>query len=264
MRAGSRLARCFAGINRKNQAILLDVGKDRQERLGEKMNQKMKYAWLAIGIIVVIVLGDYICYRVVITQMEQMQSDYEKRVSELVEVDVTTQLENKAEKVVKRIVRNQTESVSANVSKEKLGVNTVFQVQKYNATKDTTVSEYETLPQDLVGKTRSQVDEYCKNYMNRLTAEEYLDGLQSIGVVTFSSEHLVIRKIYDSSKVKFRYYMIAVDGEVVVYYGDKKTVYEYTGIETDGLSKEEKTMLKKGVEVKDEEELYSILENYSS
>jgi hypothetical protein len=58
--------------------------------------------------------------------------------------------------------------------------------------------------------------------------------------------------------------LIAVDGEVVVYYGDKKTVYEYTGIETKNLSREEKTMLKKGIEVKDEEELYQILENYSS
>ena len=58
--------------------------------------------------------------------------------------------------------------------------------------------------------------------------------------------------------------MIAVDGEVVVYYGDQKTVYEYTGISTDTLSKEEQMSLKNGIEVKDEDALYGLLENYSS
>ena len=85
-----------------------------------------------------------------------------------------------------------------------------------------------------------------------------------MGVVKFSSERLVVKKIYDSSKIKYKYYLIAIDGEVVVYYGDKKTVYEYTGIETDKLSKREVNKLKKGIEVKDENELFSILENYSS
>ena len=115
-----------------------------------------------------------------------------------------------------------------------------------------------------MGLTRDEVDDYCKKYMDKLPVEEYLDGLQSIGVVAFSKERLVIKKIFDSTKVAFRYYLIVVDGEVVVYYGDKKTVYEYTGIETKNLSKDDRKILKQGLEVKDDEELYSILENYSS
>lgn len=246
------------GINQSNRAILKD------ERHGEIMNRKISYLWVAIGIILAISIGDYICYRLVINKMEQMQTDYEKRISELVEVDVTTELEDKASEVVERIVKNSVDSISTNASENTLDVNTVYQIQKYDVQKDTTVTDYETLPQDLVGLTRKEADQYYKDYMNRLPVEEYLDGLQSIGVVSFSKERLTVKKIYDSSKVKFRYYLIAVDGEVVVYYGDKKTVYEYTGIETKKLSKEEKTMLKKGLEVKDEEELFSILENYSS
>ena len=72
------------------------------------------------------------------------------------------------------------------------------------------------------------------------------------------------KKIYDSSKIAYKYYLIAVEGEVVVYYGDRKNVYEYTGIETEKLTKEEQQRLKNGIEVKDEKELYNILENYSS
>ncbi len=228
------------------------------------MSRKFSYVWIALGIFAAIIIGDVISYHMTLNKMERMQTDYEQRVSELVEVDVTTQLENKAEEVVERIVENNTESVTASTEGDTLTVNTVYQVQNYDAQKDTTATDYRTLPQDLVGFTREQADDYFKAYMNRLPVEEYLDGLQSVGIVSFSEERLVVKKIYDSSKVKYRFYLIAVDGEVVVYYGDKKTVYEYTGIETENLSKEERTMLKKGLEVKDEEELYGILENYSS
>lgn len=51
---------------------------------------------------------------------------------------------------------------------------------------------------------------------------------------------------------------------MIAYYGDMKTVYEHTGIAVSSLSRKEKQQLKKGIEVKDEEELYGILENYSS
>ena len=228
------------------------------------MSRKISYVWIALGIVLVIIVGDFISYHMVLNKMDSMQTDYEQRVSELVEVDVTKQLENKAEEVVERIVENNTDSVTASTGEEALNVNTVYQIQRYDVQKDTTATDYETLPQDLVGFTREQADGYFKDYMNRLPVEEYLDGLQSIGIVSFSAERLVVKRIYDNSKVEYRFYLIAVDGEVVVYYGDKKTVYEYTGIETKNLSKEERTMLKKGLEVKDEEELYGILENYSS
>ncbi|MCI8779063.1 MAG: hypothetical protein HFH70_00115 [Lachnospiraceae bacterium] len=228
------------------------------------MSRKISYVWIALGIVLAIIVGDFISYHMVLNKMDSMQTDYEQRVSELVEVDVTKQLENKAEEVVERIVENNTESVTASTGEEALNVNTVYQIQRYDVQKDTTATDYETLPQDLVGFTREQADGYFKDYMNRLPVEEYLDGLQSIGIVSFSAERLVVKRIYDNSKVEYRFYLIAVDGEVVVYYGDKKTVYEYTGIETKNLSKEERTMLKKGIEVKDEEELYGILENYSS
>ena len=145
-----------------------------------------------------------------------------------------------------------------------LSVQTIYQIENYDAVKDTTTVEYETLPEELVGLKREDADNFCKDYMKDVPAEEFLKGLQSMGVTSFSNERLVVRKIYNSSKVKFKYYLIAVDGEVVVYYGDKKNVYEYTGIETENLHAKERRALKNGIEVQDEDELYSILENYSS
>ena len=115
-----------------------------------------------------------------------------------------------------------------------------------------------------MGMNRKQVDEYFKNCIKNMTKDEYLKGLQSMGVTSFSSDKLIVKKIYDSSKIKYKYYLIAVDGEVVVYYGDQKTVYEYTGIQTSKLGKKERSKLKNGIEVKNEDELFGILENYSS
>lgn len=228
------------------------------------MNQKISYILGCVGVIACVTFGSVVSYRLSVNKMEDMQTDYEKRVSELVEVDVTKQLESKAQEIVEKTVENQENTVSTNASDDTLGIDTVYQVQKYDVVNDTTTTEYDTLPEEFVGFTRNDVDAYCKEYMDLLPVEEYLEGLQSIGVVSFSKERIVIKKIYDSSKIEYRYYLIAVEGEVVVYYGDKKTVYEYTGIETKNLSDEAKKELKNGIEVSNEDELFSILENYTS
>lgn len=228
------------------------------------MNRITGYLLGTAGILACTVVMNVAGYRIASNKLEDMQIDYENRVSEQVEVRVTKQLEKEAEDVAKTAVERERESTAVAKENDELQVDAVYQVQNYDAVKDTTATDYETLPEELVGFKREDVEEYCKDYMDAVPVEEFLAGLQSMGVVSYAPDRLVVKKIYDSSKVKYRYYLIAVEGEVVVYYGDKKTVYEYTGIETKKLSKEEKQALKNGVEIKDEEELYSVLENYSS
>ena len=193
------------------------------------------------GVLACTVVANVAGYQIASGKLEDMQIEYENRVSEQVEVRVTKQLEEKAEDVVKTAMEKQNENVPASSQEDSLSVDAVYQIQNYDAVK-----------------------EYCKDYMDSVPVEEFLQGLQSMGVVSYASDRLVIKKIFDSSKVSYRFYLIAVEGEVVVYYGDKKTVYEYTGIETKKLSKEERQALKNGIEIKDEEELYGVLENYSS
>lgn len=228
------------------------------------MNRITGYLLGTAGMVACTAVMNVAGYRIASNKLENMQIEYENRVSEQVEVRVTKQMEEKAEEVVKTAMDQQGESISVSKEKDSLQVDAVYQVQNYNAVKDSTATDYETLPEELVGFTREDVEEYCKDYMDTVPVEEFLEGLQSMGVVSFAPNRLVVKKIYDSTKVQFRFYLIAVEGEVVVYYGDKKTVYEYTGIETKKLSKEERQALKKGIEIKNEEELYSVLENYSS
>jgi len=235
---------------------------------GDIMGKKTKYFCYICIMLVAFSISNYASYKSALNHFEEIQSDNEKKAYEQFEAYVSEKVDSKYkefEEIWQQHEEETENNVPADTSEyDRLGVQTIYQIENYNSEKGTTIVEYETLPEELIGLEREQADEYCKNYMKNMPAEEFLKGLQSMGVTSFSNERLVVKKIYDSSKVKFKYYLIAVDGEVVVYYGDKKTVHEYTGIETSNLPAKERRALKKGIEIHDEDELYSILENYSS
>ncbi|MFW5630676.1 MAG: hypothetical protein ACOCM4_00085 [Acetivibrio ethanolgignens] len=118
--------------------------------------------------------------------------------------------------------------------------------------------------EDILGKNREELIEYLSAYMEELPLEEFQKGLLSYELLSFSADRIVLRKTYDSGQVGYEYYIAVFDNEVVVYYSDKKTVYEYTGISVTNLPEIELRKLNYGIYVKNQEELYGILENYSS
>lgn len=60
------------------------------------------------------------------------------------------------------------------------------------------------------------------------------------------------------------YYLKSLNGYVVVYLNDKKTVYEYTDIPLDGLPETLQQEIHNGKYVETTAALYGFLENYSS
>lgn len=62
----------------------------------------------------------------------------------------------------------------------------------------------------------------------------------------------------------YEYYLLEVDGYIHVYKADKTSLYMITTIEIEELPEKLRREVKKGKEIKDEEELFSFLENYSS
>ena len=60
------------------------------------------------------------------------------------------------------------------------------------------------------------------------------------------------------------YYLMEVNGYVVVYLSDKKTAYEYTDILYDELPATIREEIRNGKYMESTEELYGFLENYSS
>ncbi len=141
----------------------------------------------------------------------------------------------------------------------------VLQTYYVNSDKDEHLSEQEcAVPSEFVTLDKSGLKKYLAGYMEDMPVREYLDGLISYEIIEFTDDKLVLRKTYASDWTNNEFYLCDVNGEIVVYYSDKSTVYEYTGIKTKDIDEEEQVRIKIGYFVADEEELYSLLESYSS
>lgn len=130
--------------------------------------------------------------------------------------------------------------------------------EKVSRTKSTLAPDY------LIGLTRKEVVSYVEDYMKNLSEEEKKEGLLSYELVSFSTDKVVLKKSYEAENKTVIYYIGLKDDMVVVYCEDRKTIYEHTGIMANTLPQEEQSLLKKGIEVKGEKELFGILEGYSS
>ena len=141
---------------------------------------------------------------------------------------------------------------------------TQYILESYDAVTDTLVTEELVPPGVFVGKNRDEIIAYMKEYMKSIPLTEYEKGLVSYELRSFSTDKLVMRKTYDINLLPYKFYVNIVNGYVTVYYSDLETVYEYTQIYAADLSEEARIALSQGIFVKDREELYGLLEGYSS
>jgi hypothetical protein len=141
---------------------------------------------------------------------------------------------------------------------------TTYILNIYDMKTDTTKTETLNPPAYLVGLTREQIEEYLKSYMNDLPLSEYNKGLISYELIRFSADTVEIKKTYNEDFLPFRFYVVVKDGFVVVFNSDLKSVYSYTQIEAKNLPEEDRIALSKGIYINSLEELYSLLESYSS
>lgn len=141
---------------------------------------------------------------------------------------------------------------------------TKYILETYDS-KNYTLSEEElSPPADFIGLTRAELLEYLQKYEKAPNLSDLQKGFQSFKLLSFSSERIVLRKTYCPYAENYKYYLVAENGMVTVYYIDKKTVYEYTDIQLNTLPQELQTEIESGKCIKDTEELYNFLENYSS
>lgn len=154
------------------------------------------------------------------------------------------------------------EAIGASSTMAKISQSTLFKVIEIDLVTTRQSEKQDEVPKNLIGLTFEQLDRYYENYIQNMPVEEVSRGLQTINIVSFSEEQVVIEKVYDASKVG--YFIVDKLGEIRVYYNDKRTLYENTGIITSELPQSEKDILKNGIFVDSEEEVMAILEGYSS
>ena len=118
-------------------------------------------------------------------------------------------------------------------------------------------------PAAYVGKSRTEIINLLDETMDKLTIEELEDGLETMELVSFSGERVVIRKKY-GEVLPYKYCLYIENGAVTVYYSDKKTVYSYTDIQAENLPDNVRRELYGGMEIDSLGALYDFLETYSS
>ncbi len=155
-------------------------------------------------------------------------------------------------------------SIPVEVTEDTILPTTQYTLQTYDIKNGVMDEEILPTPSYLVGLTRKEVIEYLYNYMQDLTLNEFEKGLTSFELMVFSKQNVVLRKTYNIDLVEDKYYLKSQNGFIVVFYSDQKTVFEYTAVSVEHLSQFEQLQLEEGIFVKDLDELYAVLENYSS
>lgn len=141
---------------------------------------------------------------------------------------------------------------------------TVYKLQIYDVKTHTTTEEQLPIPSYLIGLSRQEVIAYLNDYSKDLPLNEFEKGLVSFELTSFSKDKVVLKKTYNENVVEYKYYLKSENGYIVAYYGDKKTVFDYTSVSVENLPLRDKKDLEEGILVKDLEQLYGLLENYSS
>lgn len=137
-------------------------------------------------------------------------------------------------------------------------------IESYDGTTGVVTTEERTVPAELAGKTREELENYISEYNQALLEEKTPDEPNSLELISFSKEKIIVRETYAGAEEEKGFYLKLENQEVVIFHNDKVTPYEYTGIMEDVLPEEERARLEEGYFVADEKELYSVLENLSS
>lgn len=139
-----------------------------------------------------------------------------------------------------------------------------YVVEVYDGTTGVVTTEEGSVPVELAGLSREELEGYISRYNATASESELADGPDSKELVSFSKDKVVVREIYDGAEEETGFFLKLDNEEVVIFHKDKVTPYEYTGIRQDVLPEDEKERLLEGYFVEDEKELYSVLENLSS
>ena len=174
------------------------------------------------------------------------------------------QSSGESERLLQQMMKENEEAVLAASTQGKLKETASYFLETFYIQSQKEEREQLALPGFMVGIDFRELSAYVRGYMEELPVNEYLNGLISYEIVSFAEDKVVLRKTYDENKVENQFYICRRGDFVVVYYSDLKTVYEYTEIRVDSLIEEIRHIIEQGYYVKDVQELYSILEGYTS
>lgn len=191
-------------------------------------------------ICVFVVIGGIIS-AILIYQPEKGEND-EIIVTEIAQEEIIDECTEEYEQMQEQ------EMLEANASEEKISPNCFITMNTYYKKCGHTISKYVELPEDLVNKTKQEVQEKYSDYE----------------IETFESDNIVL---YKESEGECGEHFLVKDNEgtVTIYQiledGTQKE-YETTGITTEYLPETDKINMHNGIEVNGKKELNQLIENF--
>lgn len=149
-------------------------------------------------------------------------------------------------------------------SKIKITSDMKFILQTYNTEGKKLSEKVLDMPKDYIGKNFDELNEYLEYTNSHMTKEVKNQGFVSTELITFTNKIVIIKNTVNTSKSLYKYYVTSEKGYIIVYEKDRTTIFDETDIPISSLSHDEQQELNSGVVVKNQEELYSMLEGYSS
>ena len=142
---------------------------------------------------------------------------------------------------------------------------TIFVLEKYNASTYELTEEKLTMPAEYVGLTRAQLMDKIKAYEKAPDNEDKDLGFTGFSLVYFSENKIVLRKTYNKGSYELAYEAkVDSQGKIVIYVSETGAIYTDTDIYYDQLPVEMKERIEKGEKMQGLREVYDFLENYSS
>ncbi len=152
----------------------------------------------------------------------------------------------------------------SNLSKTITTCDTKYVVIEHNEKDNTKKTKEVSIPDKYLGMTREKLEEALNEYQKNPTLEDVEKGFLNIQLEAFSSDEVRISKTYNPVEKTDGYYLMVLDGKIVVMEEDKETVYLTTDIYAEALSDSLKQELILGKFIYNIEELYGFLESYTS
>ncbi len=190
----------------------------------------------------------------------------------------------------------------ASGKRDKITCDTVYMVSEYDLSTGRQDVYEELLPQSFIGMTRTQLMEWMDDYNLSASLEDLEAGFVSMELLSFSPEEIRVRKRLESEKeipqevtppaqiyeaesgeteevsetdnanqetvsgngIPYYGCILAQDGLLAVYDGERRHVILYTDISLFDLPEAMQQEILEGKYVTSEEELYHLLESYSS
>ena len=152
----------------------------------------------------------------------------------------------------------------SNIARQITTCDTRYIIIEHNLEDNTETEIEDKIPDKYLGMNREKLEEALNDYQQNPTLEDIEKGFHGIQLESLSSEEVRINKTYQPTEKTSGYYLMVLDGKIVVMEEDKETIYLTTDIYAEALSDNLKQELIIGKFIYNIEELYGFLESYTS